>query len=322
MTFYLGSKADHADEILKIVLTKRKPDQTFVDAFTGGANVICRVPDADGPRLGADINPYMVALHNALASGWQPPESVSEKEYNAIKKNPQTFPPELVGFVGTGCTFGSMWFSTYVKPEKDKPARCTVARNNCLRTAEGLKGAKFVHSSYEQLEVPNNSLCYLDPPYSGTTGYLGAKTKIAIGESLNKNDWNTKKFWQWADRMVDAGHTVFVSEYKGPQAEAYPTPPRTTAHDATMAELKQLQADMLALGDAPTPADMAAKREALASSLADHEAARRAPCEALAARWKEVWEKEVKVNFAAVSVDTEKGETAKTETEKLFHREA
>jgi DNA adenine methylase len=321
MTYYLGSKAEHADELLKIMLPYRKSRMAWVEPFVGGANVICRVPDGNGPRIGADINPYMVALHTALGNGWNPPENVDEALYNKIKKNPTKYPPELVGFVGTGCAFGAMWFSTYARNEKGTNY-AAQSRRVALRDAVGMKGATFIHSSYDQLEIPPNSLLYLDPPYSNTTGYLGANQKIVIGESLNKNDWNAKKFWQWADRMVDQGHTVFVSEYKGPQAEAYPTPPRTEAHNATMAELRQLQADMQALGDAPTPPDMATKREALATALAGHERVRRAPCEALAARWKVVWEKEVKVNFAAVSVDVEAGGEAKTETEKLFHREA
>lgn len=312
MTYYLGSKADHADEILKIILAKRKPQQPYVEPFTGGANVICRVPDADGSRLGADINPYMIALHSALADGWDPPKEMDEKTYNAIKKNPKKYPPELVGFAAVGCSFGAMWFSTYARNDDKHTNRCGLARLNCLRDAPGLKGAKFVCSSYDHLDIPPNSLIYNDPPYVGTTGYV----------SEFQQNWRAYKFWQWADRMVDTGHTVFVSEYKGPQAEAYPTPPRTEAHNATMAELRQLQADMQALGDAPTPPDMAARREALATRLAEHERLRRAPCEALAARWKVVWEKEVKVNFAAVSVDLEAGEEAKTETEKLFHREA
>lgn len=314
MVYYLGSKADHADEILAVVLARRKPGQTFVDAFTGGGNIICRVPDADGPRLGADINPYMVALHTALSNGWDPPEHMDEKTYHAIKKNPKKFPPELVGFAGTACAFGSMWMNTYAGVYTQTSTsgkvinRCAMGREAALKDAVGLKGAKFICSSYEQLELPNNSLVYCDPPYIGTEGYV----------SEFQQNWRAYKFWQWADRMVDAGHDVFVSEYTGPQAEAYPTPPRSADHDATLAELKALQADMQALGDAPTPPDMAEKREALALRLANHEAARRAPCAALAARWNVVWEKEVSVGTALNAV----GSANKREVEKLFHREA
>ena len=66
---YLGSKANHADDILKIVLAGRKPGQTYVEPFVGGANVISRVPQEQGPRIGADINPYMIALHKAQQQG-------------------------------------------------------------------------------------------------------------------------------------------------------------------------------------------------------------------------------------------------------------
>ncbi len=312
MTYYLGSKANYAEELLAIMLSKRKPGAAWVEPFVGGANVICRVPDVDGPRIGADINPYMIALHTALRDGWDPPHSMDEKTYTAIRKNPKKYPMELVGFAGTGCTFGSLWLDVYARNDKGHPDRCSSARAYALKDVPGLKGAKFVCSSYDQLEIPPDSLIYCDVPYVGTAGYMDE----------HQTSWRAYKFWQWADRMVDNGHTVFVSEYKGPQAEVYPTPPRTEAHNAVMVELKALQADMQALGDAPTPADMVAKREDLASRLAEHDAARRAPCEVLAARWKVVWEKRVKVGLNAVGTDKRVNEEVKSETEKLFHREA
>jgi site-specific DNA-adenine methylase len=41
MVYYLGSKFDHANEILKIVLAKRTPGQTFVEPFVGGGRTSC-----------------------------------------------------------------------------------------------------------------------------------------------------------------------------------------------------------------------------------------------------------------------------------------
>jgi DNA adenine methylase len=315
MTYYIGSKADHADEILKIVLAKRKPNQTFVEPFLGGANIMCRVPQKQGPRIGGDINPYMIALHTALAAGWEPPSQVSEPEYNKIKKNNKGYPPELVGYVGTTCAFGSHWFDSYRGGRTDGATKTYIeqGRAYALKDAPGLRGATFIHSSYDQLPIPPNSLIYCDPPYVGTTGYMDE----------HQEQWRAYKFWRWADKMVDEGHMVFVSEYKEPQpGDIYPSPPMTEAHKATLKEASELQQQMVALGDKPTPPAMAARREELWSTIKDHEAKRAEEPKRLAARWKVVWSKEVKVNFAAVNVDAGKGEEAKTETEKLFHREA
>ena len=307
MTYYLGSKANHADEILKIVLAKRKPGQTYVEPFVGGANVICRVPDADGPRIGADINPYMVALHAALADGWDPPQTLLKKTYDGMKRDPSKFPPELVGFVVPAHTMGSTWFGGGFIRDED---RCSLARKAALRDAPRLKGVRFICAAYDALDNPPESLIYCDPPYIGIQGY----------QSESQDKWRAYKFWQWADKMVDEGHTVFVSEYTGPSSEAYPTPPKTAEHDQTLAAFRALQAEINKTET--TPPDMRAKLDDLYAEIKDHEAKRRDPCAQMAARWKVVWQKEVKVAINAVGTDTAKGEQAKTETEKLFHREA
>lgn len=304
---YLGSKARHADEILSHVLAKRQPGQTYVEPFVGGANVMCRVPNNQGPRIGADINRYMVALHTALANGWVPPESCSKAEYNAIKKNPDAYPPELVAFVATGCSFGSMWFGEYVKNGPGEN-RCRQSRDSCLRDAPGLAGATFVHSSFDALDIPPNSLVYCDPPYAGTTGYDGAKTKIKVGESSNKNNWNRNKFWRWADALVDAGHSVFVSEYKGPDSSIYEGAPQSDAEKALRAEAAAFQRS-----DAYTQDKMMDYH----ARIHDFEVERGKAAELMTHRWQVIWSKEVISDFSASRTTESSG---KTETEKLFHR--
>jgi len=306
---YLGSKARHADEILAIILAKRQPGQTYVEPFVGGGNVICRVPDAQGPRIGADLNRYMVALHTALGNGWQPPRDVSEAEYKRIKRNPDAHPPELVAFCATGLTFGSLWFDTYIKPEKEGDSRCRQSADSCLRDAPGLKGATFVHSSYDKLEIPPRSLIYCDPPYVGTAGYTGAVKTIKVGESLGSGEWKAAPFWKWADRMVDEGHTVFVSEYTGPQASHYAGNIKPSEElQAARAAVRALQADP----DSPSEAFEPAHQRIHAAEAAQLESA-----QAMADRWRVMWSKEVVGDF-----NITRGQNAKQETEKLFHREA
>ena len=119
--------------------------------------------------------------------------------------------------------------------------------------------------------------------------------------------------------MIDAGHTVFVSEYNGPSPAMYKTPSRTIEHDQVMTQFRALQAEIQAI-EGPTPSDKDQLLEDLGTQIKEHEAKRRDPCIQMAARWKVVWSKEVKVTVARAK--GEKGEENKTETEKLFHREA
>lgn len=61
----------------------------------------------------------------------------------------------------------------------------------------------FTSGSYEEMDIPPNSIIYCDPPYAGTTKY--------------KDHFDHDKFWDWCDQQVSKGQKVFVSEYKAPE---------------------------------------------------------------------------------------------------------
>ena len=176
--------------------------------------------------------------------------------------------------------------------------------NRCLRDAPGLRGVKFFSLRYEDLtpHIPPGSTIYCDPPYAGTAGYGGAKTDIDVGQSLSLNIWDRTKFWRWADMLVEAGHRVFVSEYKGPPPTIYRVPPDGNA----AARLHALQAD---------PQSASADITSAVAVIKAAEKMAAAECERLAARWQTVWEKEVTSSF-----DSGRGAEGKREVEKLFHR--
>ena len=52
---------------------------------------------------------------------------------------------------------------------------------------------------YDELDIPDNSVIYCDPPYEGTLGY---KT----------GSFDHERFWEWAEKMSER-NVVFVSEY-------------------------------------------------------------------------------------------------------------
>ena len=205
---YMGSKNRFAKELLPIMLENRTPEQWYIEPMVGGANMIDKV---DGNRLGADFNEYLANMWLALTDGWKPKEHYTKEEYTNIKNNKENYPKYLVGYVGFICSYSGKWFGGYAndKPESRRLKNGTLPNyqkeslNSLSRQIPNLKNVIFKHSDYKNLEIPNNSIIYCDPPYEGTTKY--------------KDDFNHVDFWEWVRVKTKQGHKVFISEYKAPE---------------------------------------------------------------------------------------------------------
>ena len=195
---YVGSKNKIAKHLLPVMLAERKPDQWWVEPFVGGANVIDKVT---GKRLGNDINEYLIALLTAVRDGWVPPTNVSRDMYYAVKAEPHKYPKELVGFVGFLCSYGAKWFGSYVFNSEGRNY-AEVGCRSLVRQAKNLQGVVFKCGSYLDLELPESSLIYCDPPYAN-----GTKYRDGIDHGV---------FWEWCRTQTKMGHTVFISEYSAP----------------------------------------------------------------------------------------------------------
>lgn len=157
-----------------------------------------------GERVGVDVNPYVVALLNAVRDGWDPPQDVSEDFYNEVKNNRENYDPALVGFVGFGCSFGGKFFGGYAR-HSEKSRNCAAeAFRNLAKQRPNLQDAYFYSGDYQSVEIiiPANSFIYCDPPYAKTAKYATYFDSVA--------------FWVWAKSMSAKGHTVAVSEYSAP----------------------------------------------------------------------------------------------------------
>ena len=195
---YTGSKRRIAKEIIPI-MEKVRNGRIWVEPFVGGANLIDKV---QGKRIGADSNHYIIALLQAMQNGWLPPTTITEWEYNEMKAAPELYPAELIGFAFTACSFGGRWADVYARNAQNANYALRGC-NNLKEQAPNLEGVKFVHSSYEALDIPDNSLIYCDPPYAKTVRY--------------KDAFDSAKFWEWARRKSQEGFPLFVSEYEAPE---------------------------------------------------------------------------------------------------------
>ena len=198
---YVGSKNRIAKQILPIILKDRKEGQWYVEPFVGGANIIDKVK---GNRIGGELNKYVADMLIALSNGWIPRDNYTKDEYIETRNN-KDFDTKLTGHMGINCSYSGKWFGGYAGITKTKDGVRDYqkeAHKNVLKQIENIKGINFVHSSYDELSIPDNSIIYCDPPYRNTTKY--------------KDSFDSDKFFEWCKLKVKEGHSVFISEYSAP----------------------------------------------------------------------------------------------------------
>lgn len=196
---YMGSKRRVANKILPIILKHRKQGQWYLEPFMGGCNSLCEV---GGNRIGNDYNEYVSAMWESLVNGWVPPQQITEQQFIHIKNNKEIYTKDLVGFVGVCCSFGSNWFGGYAR-NKRGTNYAMEGRKNLIIQVEKLKGSIFYSKSYDEINIPEKSIIYCDPPYQGTAQYK------------DKN-FDHNKFWDWCRSKSKEGHIVYTSEYSAP----------------------------------------------------------------------------------------------------------
>lgn len=198
---YPGSKRLLAKHLAPIIQSYRQLGQLYIEPFMGGGNMLMRFAN---PRIGADIDRYVVALLRAVRDGWTPPTEVTRDLYYAVKAHPDQYPDELVGFVGYPCSFGGKWWGGYVASHLNQGRnRASGASNTLRRESQFLQGAEIRQVTYDMLPIPDGSLVYCDPPYRDVTQGYRAK------------GFDSDRFWHWV-RNLPPSCTVLVSEYTAP----------------------------------------------------------------------------------------------------------
>lgn len=199
---YMGSKARFAKDLLPIILANRSEGQWYVEPFAGGMNMIAEVA---GNRIANDNHYYLIEMWKELINGWTPQEFTREKYYE-IKENKDDYYPAVVGWVGFNCSYSGKWFDGFAGKTKTKTGTVRdyqlEARKNIKIQLPKLDGVVFSNTSYDDMDIPDNSIVYCDPPYRGTRKYL----------STIDHDY----FWDWVRKLSNDGHEVFVSEYSAP----------------------------------------------------------------------------------------------------------
>ena len=210
---YMGGKSRIARRLAEQVDRVRRPGQLAWDPFCGGLSMSVAL-SARGPVRSSDKNPALIALYNAVRSGWEPPRRVTRAEHRAARTLPDADPRKA--FCGYGCSFGGRWFASYVRPVRRYvvqrgPERGAVKIMRGHRAAARIvkRDVAAVRGPIEVLDFlsvepqPIDAVIYCDPVYRGVTGYP------EVGEF--DHDLFVRRVWEWS-RYAH----VFVSEYEFP----------------------------------------------------------------------------------------------------------
>jgi len=195
----MGSKRRIAKEILPIILEGRTANQWYVEPFCGGCNSLDKVT---GRRIGSDINKYLIALLQEMQKNNFELPFIGEKEYKEIQNNKDDYPDYILGYAGFQLSFGAKWFGGYRRDKAGVRDYENEAQQNLKAQQNLIKDVDFYCCNYWELDIPENSIIYCDPPYEGTTKY--------------KDAFDHQKFWKWCEQKTMEGNKVFVSEYHAP----------------------------------------------------------------------------------------------------------
>lgn len=202
---YMGSKDKLSKYLLPFIIPLLDDETWYVEPFCGGCNMLAKVRHP--LRIAADAQPYLIALWKALQEGWEPPMDIGEEETKRIRDNKKDYPEKLVGWVGFTNSFRGTFFGGYSRLKMGFGSKTSNYRQtyqiNVLRQIARLKDVRFHHCSYDELEIPDNSVVYCDPPYADVSSY-------------KETQFDTHEFWEWVRQLSKRVKRVYVSEYSAP----------------------------------------------------------------------------------------------------------
>jgi len=204
---YQGGKAYSgiSRRIAAAILEAERTDRIgrYLEPFVGSAAIAERLaPHCDVMSLG-DSRADMVILWREARAGWDPPPSMSRAWYEHLR---HAEPSPERAFAGAAMSFGGKWFGGYSPPRPPNDF-ARAGRNSILRAGRALAQCPRIYwhpgaCFFDYATPPPGTVVYLDPPYSGTTGY---------GSTFDHD-----RFWKVCREWSEAGAHLYVSEYEAP----------------------------------------------------------------------------------------------------------
>ena len=179
---------------------ERESNRTFVSLFCGSCAVEAKLAPHFDSVICNDKHEYLIEMFKGVQNGYELPEHISEEEYKYIKSHKDE-DKILAGFVGFGCSFGGKFFGGYAR-NKEQTNYALQSKKSLLKDMIYLPNVEFTCLDYRDVDIPNGSIVYADPPYANTTTYQGQK-------------FDSEAFWEYM-RQISKHNQVFISEQTAP----------------------------------------------------------------------------------------------------------
>jgi len=206
MTSYHGGKQRIGKALAEVIVGEIGSFEIkgYCEPFCGMLGVYQNIPELlHDPNIeykAGDMNESVVKMWKAAQTGWTPPTTYSEKQYNRLKVSKST--SAVKGFIGHQLSYGGIFFGGYA-PLYGGSASSVKQSIKVKKIAEKLGHVVFTHGSYTQFSDLKGYVIYCDPPYVGTQcKYKGGR-------------FNTEAFTEWCVMMAK-DNIVFLSEYTSP----------------------------------------------------------------------------------------------------------
>lgn len=203
---YVGSKARFSKELVPII--QRYIDdnniKVYIEPFVGGANIIDKIRCET--RIGNDYDTLVIDLLKGYTTDLELPKLPSKEHYYDVRDNPnkydKVYRSAILLFASYNARVHGGCYGAFAKTKEGNIRNYfQEAKRNFEKQLPNLKNIVFLNKDYRELEIPDNSLIYCDPPYQNGIGY--------------KSDFDHNIFWDWV-REKSKNNIVLVSEYEAP----------------------------------------------------------------------------------------------------------
>lgn len=175
----------------------------YFEPFVGMCGVMKHIPNTR-VRMGCDLNMDVIAMWQALQTGWTPPseEEVTQEYYNHLRDEVEPCDPRR-GIVAHGASYSGYFFSKFM------PNIYPGSRRNVMKCFQMIKDVKFLDGTcYNNFLHLEGYTIYTDCPYSNSKGATGKKSRFL-------NRFNHEEFWENM-RELCKNNLVFISEGNAP----------------------------------------------------------------------------------------------------------